>query len=97
MIIREIVSVLLLGASGIFFLAGTVGVLRFPDARTRLHAVAKADTVGLGLVIAGLLALTGSVPAAMKLVLIWLLALVSSAAASYLIGSQAGEVEDERS
>ncbi len=97
MIIREIVSVLLLGAGGIFFLAGTVGVLRFPDARTRLHAVAKADTVGLGLVIAGLLALTGSVPAAMKLVLIWLLALVSSAAASYLIGSQAGEVEDERS
>lgn len=97
MIIREIVSVLLLGAGGIFFLAGTVGVLRFPDARTRLHAVAKADTVGLGLVIAGLLALTGSVPAAVKLVLIWLLALVSSAAASYLIGSQAGEVEDERS
>lgn len=97
MIIRAIASVLLLGAGGIFFLAGTVGVLRFPDARTRLHAVAKADTAGLGLVIAGLLVLTGSIPVAVKLVLIWLLALVSSAAAAYLIGRQAGERANKQS
>ncbi len=97
MIIREIVSVLLLSAGGVFFLAGTIGVLRFPDARTRLHAVAKADTAGLGLVIAGLLAITGTIAVGVKLVLIWLLALVSSAAASYLIGSRTSGLKDERS
>jgi hypothetical protein len=37
-----------------FFLAGTVGVLRFPDTHSRLHALTKADNLGLGLVAAGL-------------------------------------------
>jgi len=37
-----------------FFLAGTVGLLRFPDTITRLHASTKADNLGLGLIILGL-------------------------------------------
>ena len=37
-----------------FFLAGTVGLLRFPDTITRLHALTKADNLGLGLIILGL-------------------------------------------
>ena len=36
-------------------LAGTVGLLRFPDALTRLHALTKADNLGLGLIVLGLL------------------------------------------
>ncbi len=97
--IRDVACVLLLAAGGIFFLAGTIGVLRFPDARTRLHAVSKADTAGLGLVIVGLLVLSwgGSIAAGLKLVIIWLLALVSSATASYLIGRHAVEGETDRS
>ena len=37
-----------------FFVAGTVGLFRYPDFFTRLHALTKADNLGLGLVIAGL-------------------------------------------
>ena len=37
---------MVLGA--LFFLAGTVGLLRFPDVHARLHALTKADNVGLG-------------------------------------------------
>jgi monovalent cation/proton antiporter MnhG/PhaG subunit len=40
-----------------FFLAGTVGLLRFPDTLTRLHALTKADNLGLGLIMLGLLPL----------------------------------------
>ena len=51
----DIFSVLAIGSGAFFFLAGTVGLLRFPDALTRLHALTKADNLGLGLVVAGLL------------------------------------------
>ena len=36
-------SVLAISAGLVFFLAGTVGLLRFPDSLTRLHALTKAE------------------------------------------------------
>jgi multicomponent Na+:H+ antiporter subunit G len=79
------VTVALLLAGGVFFLAGTAGVLRFPDAHARLHALTKADNLGLGLVAAGLAVQAESPAAALRIVLVWVLALVASAASSYLI------------
>jgi len=68
-----------------FFLAGTVGLLRFPDTLTRLHALTKADNLGLGLVVLGLLPRATGPLGALKLVCVWLLVLLASAAASQLI------------
>ena len=62
-----------------FFLAGTLGLLRFPDVFTRLHALTKADNLGLGLVVLGLLPQMDSIHAMLKLLLIWLLVLFSGA------------------
>jgi multicomponent Na+:H+ antiporter subunit G len=78
-------SIAAIVAGLVFFLAGTVGLLRFPDAYTRLHALTKADNLGVALVVIGLLPQVGSVLAALKLVLIWLLVLLSSAGVSQLI------------
>lgn len=78
---------LLAGAS--FFLAGTLGLLRFPDAHARLHALTKADNLGLGLVVAGLLVQADAAAEAAKLVVLWLLVLLSSATTAYLIGGAA--------
>jgi integrase len=50
----EYLSAALLIIGGSFFLAGTLGLLRFPDVYTRLHALTKADNVGLGLIVTGL-------------------------------------------
>ena len=72
-------------AGAIFFLAGTVGLLRFPDSLTRLHALTKADNLGLGLVVLGLLPQAGSLLDALKLLLTWLLLLLSGAVVSQLI------------
>ena len=69
-----------------FFVAGTVGLLRFPDSLTRLHALTKADNLGLGLVVLGLLPLSENVLAAFKLILIWALVLVSGGSTAQLIG-----------
>lgn len=68
-----------------FFFAGTVGLLRFPDTYTRIHALTKADNLGLGLVIVGLMLQTESWAVVLKLLLIWLLALAASATACHLL------------
>ena len=72
-----------------FFLLGTLGLLRFPDVYTRLHALAKADNVGLGLVCVGLGLQSGSLLLLLKLVLIWVLMLIASATAAGLIARTA--------
>jgi multicomponent Na+:H+ antiporter subunit G len=78
-------TLIAISAAAIFFLAGTVGLLRFPDSLCRLHALSKADNLGLGLVVLGLLPQAGGVLDALKLVVIWLLALVSGAIVSQLM------------
>lgn len=89
MSILDIVSAGLLILGGGFFLAGTVGLLRFPDVYTRLHALTKADNLGLGLVVAGLAVQAESWAAVGKLALIWLLVLVASAFACHLVARAA--------
>lgn len=81
-------SALLLVGAG-FFLVGTVGLLRFPDVYSRLHALAKVDNLGLGLVVLGLILRADSLPQAVKLALVWLLALAAAATVSYLIAHRA--------
>ena len=79
-----------------FFLAGTIGLLRFPDTLTRLHALTKADNLGLALVVIGLLPQVDSVLGALKLVLVWLLVLLSSAAVSQLVARSARRADRQR-
>jgi multicomponent Na+:H+ antiporter subunit G len=81
----DLFTVAAVSAGAFFFLAGSIGLLRFPDALTRLHALTKADNLGLGLVVLGLLPRVDGVLGGLKLVAIWLLALLASAAVSQLI------------
>ncbi len=79
-----------------FFLAGMLGVLRFPDALCRLHAVTKADNLGLGLVVLGLAFQADSPWGVAKLALIWALALTASAASCFLVANRAADEEAAR-
>lgn len=78
-------TVLAVSIGTFFFVAGTVGLLRFPDVPTRLHALTKVDNLGLGLVALGLLPHAGGLLGAMKLVSVWLFALISGAIVTQLI------------
>ena len=60
----------LLGGA-IFLLIGALGVLRFPDFYTRLHAVSVCDTLGAGLVLAGLMLQGGLSLVTIKLLLMF--------------------------
>ena len=81
----DIITVVLVSAGGFFFMAGTIGLLRFPDTLTRLHALTKVDNLGLGLIVFGLLPQVESRLGALKLIVIWLLVQMSGAIVSQLI------------
>ncbi len=85
----DLFSIAAISAGAVFYLAGTVGLLRFPDAYTRLHALTKADNLGMALLVIGLLPQVDGLLAGLKLVLIWLLVILSSAAVSQLIARSA--------
>jgi multicomponent Na+:H+ antiporter subunit G len=87
--VLDLFSISAIAAGAVFFLAGTVGLLRFPDTLTRLHALTKADNLGLGLIVLGLLPRVEGIPGALKLVAIWLLVLLAGAAVSQLIARTA--------
>ncbi len=81
----DAVTLLLVIAGVVFFVAGTAGLVRFPDALTRLHALTKADNLGLGLIVLGLCLQMSSVLDAAKLVCVWLLAQFAGATVAQLI------------
>ena len=72
-----------------FYLGGSIGLLRFPDIYTRLHALTKADNLGLGLVVAGSILISAEWTVAIKLILIWLAVLLASTVSCYLIANAA--------
>ena len=78
-------TVVMLCAGAFFFLAGTVGLLRFPDSLTRLHALTKVDNLGLGVIVFGLLPQAQGLFDALKLLSIWVLVQLSGAIVSQLI------------
>jgi multicomponent Na+:H+ antiporter subunit G len=88
-VVTDMFTVVAVTAGAFFFMAGTVGLLRFPDALTRLHALTKADNLGLGLIVLGLLPRAGGPLGALKLVAIWLLVQLAGATVAQLIAREA--------
>ncbi len=87
--IATIVAVL---AGAFFLMAGTIGLLRFPDTLTRLHALTKVDNLGLGFIVLGLSLQASGFAEAIKLVGVWLLVQLSGAVVTQLV---AGLVRQE--
>ncbi len=84
-VLRDLFTIVLVSAGAIFFLAGTLGLLRFPDTLSRLHALTKADNLGVGLIMLGLLPWADGPAGALKLVAIWLIVQISGATIAQII------------
>jgi multicomponent Na+:H+ antiporter subunit G len=89
----DILASVLIIAGLFFYLAGSIGLLRLPDLYSRLHALTKADNLGLGLLAAGLALQAQDLLSALKLLLIWLAVLAASAASAHLIARHARRQE----
>jgi multicomponent Na+:H+ antiporter subunit G len=97
MMLADIATTALAGLGAVFFIGGTVGLLRFPDVHSRLHALTKADNLGLGLISLGLVMQADSVAVALKVILVWLLAMLAAATVTQLIARTAMTEDDKRS
>lgn len=83
--LADLFTMVALAVGLVFYVAGTVGLLRFPDSLTRLHALTKADNLGLGFIVLGLLPQCGSLMDAVKLILVWLLVQFAGATGAQLV------------
>lgn len=92
----DILTIVAVSLGAIFFLAGTVGLLRFPDTLTRLHALTKADNLGLGLVVLGLLPQVSGPLSALALLAVWLLALLSGSTVGQLLAGKTAVPDPDR-
>jgi len=70
-LVVDVLSWICLLGGGVFLLIGALGVLRLPDFYTRLHAVSICDTLGAGLVLAGLMLQGGLSLVTVKLLLMF--------------------------
>ncbi|MCH8563427.1 monovalent cation/H(+) antiporter subunit G [Nesterenkonia sp. YGD6] len=95
--LSQLTALALILAGTFFFSVGTLGLIRFPDLRSRLHALTKADNLGLGLVLTGVALLLGSWTSAAVLVLTWVLALAAASISAHVLGGiDAAEQSQQR-
>lgn len=79
----------LIGFGVLFFVAGTLGLIRLPDPVSRLHALTKADNLGLLFLCLGLVLKAPDPLYGAKLILVWLLVLAAGATGAHLIAKRA--------
>lgn len=85
----DVLSWVLLVLGGGFYLVGAVGLTRMPDLFTRMHAVSVGETMGAGLLFAGMLLQAGPTLVGAKLVTILLVLLFSSSVVTHALAKAA--------
>ena len=87
---------LALTAGGLFVLiSGVVGVYRFPYALSRIHAAALGDTLGIGMMLLGVMVAEGLSVTTLKLLVVMLFLWLTSPVSSHLIGRMEVTINDE--
>ncbi len=82
-------TVVFAGIGAIFFLVGTLGLLRLPDFFCRTHAATKCDTVGAGSLLVALAILNGSDPSTWKIAVLAVLVLIFSPTSGHALARAA--------
>ena len=89
MIIKDILTVIFVLSGFFFFTTATLGLLRFPDFFTRLHATGKGDTLAVLLSLIGLSVYQGFSLSSLKILLIAVFMFLAQPTATHAI-SRAG-------
>ena len=85
MTVFDIVSSVLLAVGALFVVSGGVGLLRFPDFYTRIHAAGVTDSAGAGLILLGLLLRTPGWETGVRLLIIMLFLTLTSPTATHVL------------
>lgn len=97
---QDLLSWIFLVTGSVFTVIGGIGLLRFPDLYTRLHAAGVTDTAGASLVLVGLMFQAGLTQVTIKLLLVLGFLWISSPTATHALVKAAYadgvRVEDDR-
>lgn len=85
----ETFSAVLMSLGALFFVAGTVGLLRFPDVFCRLHALTKADGMGLALICLGAAIGADDWGEVLRIGLVWAFVALAGATGGHLVARHA--------
>ena len=85
----DALSWVLLLAGSFFVFTGAIGLLRLPEFFTRIHSAGITDTLGAGLMLAGMLLQSGSWIVAAKLILIFLFMVVTGPTSTHALAKAA--------
>ncbi len=88
-IIFDLSSALCLLLGSFLCLSGGVGIIRFPDFYTRMHAVGVTDTLGAGMILIGLMLQNPEGLVVLKLLLILVMTVFISPVASHALAKAA--------
>jgi len=88
-ILREIAVWVLMLSGGIFAVIGAIGVLRFPDFWSRLHAGSVSESAGLILLLAGMSLHSGFTLVSLKLVLIGVFIFITGSTSTHAVANAA--------
>ncbi len=88
-LLTDIISWTTILGGSFFVITGGIGILRLPDFFTRLHAVSMPDTLGVGLIVIGLVVQTGFSLTSVKLIMILLFMLFTGPAATHALAKAA--------
>lgn len=88
-LILDIISGIFLLTGSFFCLTGAVGLLRFPDFFSRIHAASLTDTLGAGLILTGLMIQAGWGLVLSKLLMILLFSFLAGTTASHAMAKAA--------
>lgn len=86
---KEVLSWICLVSGASFAVVGGIGILRFPDFFSRMHAAGITDTLGASLVLAGLMLQAEATLVVIKLVMILFFLLVSSPTSAHALAKSA--------
>jgi multicomponent Na+:H+ antiporter subunit G len=89
MFLIEIISWVLISTGALFGIAGGIGIHRFPNFYSRLHAAGITDTMCAALFLLGLCMQTGISIASIKLLLIFVFLFFSSPTATHALANAA--------
>lgn len=96
MTVSDFFTILLLLVGAAFSLIAGIGVLRMPDLFTRMHASAKAGTLGVGCIVLGVATTFQDLKVAAEALLIVVFLFLTAPIASHLIARAAYFASDTR-
>lgn len=83
--LSDIISAGLLVLGSLLLLIGALGLLRFPDVYSRMHAIGVSETLGAGLILVGLMFQSTSPIVFFKLLFIFLFLWLTSPTAGHTL------------